>query len=435
MTVFFVPLQSILRNKRNPGQHDQINQISFQQYLVVTNKSNNYTFQRISYYPQYRLRSRITGKDLTFDYDRFTGYSVAEDAGGYHRISYFRIGNLVFDGGRRINNPVDIHKSFITPQAKAGPGFDTVDLGALNPNPGILPADPLASECFTRCVWFSTCGIGVWNVVTTISAPKEPCTEPRNIACDNDRSFVWLLNYTQKFNCIIPGKDPNTVPLPPGDGGGGGDGGTNSPKGGTRGTVTVQEISNQLKSPCLISGLHMALNNDLKDRLQDMICSMFSRNDKVSIQFTEAALLDKDGKPDYETDGDTQGSGSPNGEFKNLTVTLNTTALQNATLEYIVATIYHEAIHAYLHAIDFDRNLSQHNEMGFTYINRMSMAIKEAFPNISPEDSYALAWGGVHKSYSWIDILKNAPDAAKNILDINDLYKYRGGGGKGTLCK
>ncbi|HVI46459.1 MAG TPA: hypothetical protein VM802_16405 [Chitinophaga sp.] len=89
----------------------------------------------------------------------------------------------------------------------------------------MLPVDPLASECSTRCVWSSICGDGAWNITTTIAAPKEPCSQPLGSPCDNGQATVWRLNYSQRFNCSIPGKDPDITPLPPGDGGGGGGGG------------------------------------------------------------------------------------------------------------------------------------------------------------------------------------------------------------------
>lgn len=419
ITFYYVPLSSTLRNKNNSNQRDHINQIRFQQYLIVTSdKSNNYTFQRLTYIPRYRIRNRSTGQDMTYNYAGFTGYSITEDFNGHQKLSYFKSGNLYFDGGKKVN-------SLNQPLVESKPNFDTVDLWKLNPDPGTFPENPrIGEECSIRCVWSSTCGIGAWNVATTIAPPKAACTEPQDAPCDNGLSPTWKLNYSEKFNCSLPVKDPVIYPLPPGDGGTG-----SGTTGGARGTATVNEITNQLKSPCLISGLHMAINSDLKDRLQDMICSMFSRDDKLKMEFKEEALLDKDKKPDYITDGDTRVYGS--GDFKTLEVVLNTNALKDATLEYIVATIYHESIHAYLYAINFNRDLSQHNEMGFIFIDRMSLAIKASFPEISSTDGNALAWGGVHESYSWIDILKNSPQAAKNIISINDIYKT---GKKGKRC-
>ncbi|HVI43874.1 MAG TPA: hypothetical protein VM802_03365 [Chitinophaga sp.] len=227
VTFYYVPLKSTLRNKNKATQHDLINQITFQQYLVVTAKSGNYAFQRLTYIPRYRLTDKRTGQDITFNYPDFTGYAVAEDSTGHHRVCYFKRGDLLFDGGRRINGPAGGNKTFYSPQAKVGSGADTVDLGGLNPDPGTQPVDPLASECSTRCVWSSTCGEGAWNVTTTIAPPKEPCSEPQGSPCGNGQATVWRLNYSEKFNCSIPGKDPNISPPLPGEGGGGGSGNGN----------------------------------------------------------------------------------------------------------------------------------------------------------------------------------------------------------------
>ncbi|HVI43488.1 MAG TPA: hypothetical protein VM802_01405 [Chitinophaga sp.] len=420
-TFYYVPLSSTLRNKNNTNQRDHINQIRFQRYLVVAlDKSNNYTFQRLTYIPQYRIRNRSTGQDMTFNYAGFTGYSIAEDAHGYSKVSYFRTGGLLFEDGRRINNPAANNKSIYAPQAKVVPGFDTVNLWELNPDPGMLPGDPLAGECFTKCFWATTCGDGVWNITRTIAAPKEPCTQPMESACDNDRTAVWRLSYSEKFNCIIPGKDPNAVPLPPGDGGTGG-------TGGATGTMHVTEIiKSQIKDPCISSALDIALTGGVKNSIATTFNQLFASSTDYEISFLDGPL-------DEATDGITKTIT----RYK-IEITLNSAILPNTSKEFIVATVLHEAIHALYDAqgmeaqaprLSFSEHV-QHNLMAWKYVSQISTVLRNIFPTLGQEDADAMAWGGLESGLFWRTLDRST---ANKYLLINQ--EFRNKGQRGTRCR
>ncbi|KUY17260.1 hypothetical protein BAZ12_18085 [Elizabethkingia miricola] len=87
------------------------------------------------------------------------------------------------------------------------------------------------------------------------------------------------------------------------------------------------------------------LNNELAAALK----KIFKNSDKYNITFKPSDIL----KSTDPTDGITQGPKDPanyKGGVYNQTIFLNKYMLQNATKEYILATMYHEVVHAYLNS-------------------------------------------------------------------------------------
>ncbi|MHC6199647.1 hypothetical protein [Elizabethkingia miricola] len=163
------------------------------------------------------------------------------------------------------------------------------------------------------------------------------------------------------------------------------------------------------------------LNNDLGTVLN----KIFKNSDKYNINFKISKILDATSS----TDGKTQPSDFKKEDDKfTATIFLNKAVLENATKEYILVTMYHEVVHAYLDfelyrlgqqefslkypGIVVDRVIntfdeagkkyvtqafvyySDHTEAG-AYIGTLEKIIKEYNPNLSAETAKILAKSGM----------------------------------------
>lgn len=164
-------------------------------------------------------------------------------------------------------------------------------------------------------------------------------------------------------------------------GGGNMDGdGTIHGSGGSGGTTSANQniIDNLDGYPCAQDLLKQLpnLNNDLAKLLNDL----FKNSDKYNITFKPKSGLG-------ETDGITSSGGSKEfGTFK-VTIFLNDQVLKNATKEYILITMYHEVVHAYL---DYEK---------FTLGNA---EFEKQFPNIVVGNEY-LPDGTIKNRYFFDD--------------------------------
>lgn len=129
------------------------------------------------------------------------------------------------------------------------------------------------------------------------------------------------------------------MPAPPEDGGGGSGSGGN--------TSVRLDIRDSLDNyPCakaLVAQL-TALDNGLAKLLHEV----FDESENFNITFESSSSLADN------VDGVETGQGLPFENWDNpaytSTIKLNTIILENATKEYLLATMYHEAIHSYLRA-------------------------------------------------------------------------------------
>ncbi|MGN7990067.1 hypothetical protein ACTJKC_22190 [Pedobacter sp. 22226] len=76
----------------------------------------------------------------------------------------------------------------------------------------------------------------------------------------------------------------------------------------------------------------------------------------------------------------------------------NKNKLPTYSQEYILSTIYHEILHAYMFSKlskgpDGKYNISaQHEDMANKYVTLITGALKIAFPNISDQEAWGLSW-------------------------------------------
>lgn len=113
--------------------------------------------------------------------------------------------------------------------------------------------------------------------------------------------------------------------------------------GGTTGIESCADIKHKLDSfPCAKNLVNQMPN--LKSDIASKINSLFNKNDNIDLVFQANPLL-----KNTSTDGNYLGyAGSTNGTAGTYRVGMNPDVLANASKEYILVTLYHEALHAYL---------------------------------------------------------------------------------------
>jgi predicted SprT family Zn-dependent metalloprotease len=152
-------------------------------------------------------------------------------------------------------------------------------------------------------------------------------------------------------------------------------------------TTTVPDpvVANNLTDPCLKTILNNIIfgseNNTFTKILQG-----FALNQDSKLTFTQYA--------DYSQSGiQTDGTARAVNEYSQI-INLNYAALDNASNEYVAATIYHEIIHVTLQLQGIS-NSDQHDVMAQEWRDDISNQLQADFPNLTKEDADALAWGGL----------------------------------------
>lgn len=174
----------------------------------------------------------------------------------------------------------------------------------------------------------------------------------------------------------------------------------------------------------------------INKEVDSIIQKIFGVNEDVNLTFTVDNSLTKN-----SLDGYTKFPGGSSFFFDSK-IELNPWVLQNATKEYILVTMLHEAIHSYIDywynqyltkAIDSSTfksrfpifwnykqilkdpvEIAQHNTMAENYITTMKDAIKSYNPNATDTAAVALAWGGLQQTTVW----KTKSDTT-NIINMN----------------
>ncbi|QEC43366.1 SprT-like domain-containing protein [Pseudobacter ginsenosidimutans] len=185
-----------------------------------------------------------------------------------------------------------------------------------------------------------------------------------------------------------------------------------------------EEITSELTTPCF-QNIFVQLNNasSMQTTVGWILHEVFNLWDTADIVFKESTSLPSN------TDGVTHAYAS--GDYFTAEITLNTTVLQNASKEYIAATIYHEIIHAYLNWSGLKGELVQHNEMAETYLSHMKDSLMHYYPTLSAADAEALCWGGLHQTNAWTALQANDPAKYNSILSTLQSHRT---GASGTSC-
>jgi hypothetical protein len=199
--------------------------------------------------------------------------------------------------------------------------------------------------------------------------------------------------------------------------------------GGTTGlTACPREVRDSVQNPCIKAQLNLALT--AKTTILNMLNNTFGG----TVQFEDLSLTFEDvtNLPDSIDGIERRLSGI---EFK---IMLNKNKLPDASKEYILVTIYHEILHAFLDSKltrgpnGQHQNLAQHTQMANEYVLLMTGALQVAFPGLNSQEAWALSWGGLEKTPFYASLTQ----AQKNtIADINSRHRSNTAPNKlGTRC-
>lgn len=151
----------------------------------------------------------------------------------------------------------------------------------------------------------------------------------------------------------------------------------------------------ELVSPCLIEATRLAIKNDFQNAVLKTFNHFFISQSEVDVYIGEAPLS-------------SSLYGKTSGSIYNIEITLNTNLLAHASKELIIATLYHEMIHALFDARKTQTNdplkwgeAFQHTIMAATYVDQMSSSLRQIFPSLSKDDADALSWGGLEETNAW----------------------------------
>ena len=193
--------------------------------------------------------------------------------------------------------------------------------------------------------------------------------------------------------------------------------------------IPLKEIKDSVQNQCIKTQLNLALN--AKTTIKEMLDNTFGG----TVQFEDLDLIFRD---------PTNLADTTDGEMQRLSgieyeIRLNQNILLNSSKEYILSTIYHEILHAYLESkLIKDSNgryiiTDQHQDMATKYVTLMSGALKIGFPSLSNSEAWALSWGGLEKTPFYTTILTN--DQRKAITNLNDRHKNKTATNKlGSYC-
>lgn len=197
-----------------------------------------------------------------------------------------------------------------------------------------------------------------------------------------------------------------------GGGGGGGGGGYGGDE------ADMDDINNYLVTPCLSDTWEALMSNDVNVDLVYLLKSTFSATTRFNLSISEASdfEVDADGN---SIDATTITTRQPNGTF-DMHVYLNKVELQDASKEYIAATMFHEIIHAYMRATGVLDEKLHHEQMGQYYISSMMYSIQKVFPSLSDSQARSLALGGLKKTTNFSRLSQSEKD---EILAENQRHK------------
>jgi len=191
-----------------------------------------------------------------------------------------------------------------------------------------------------------------------------------------------------------------------------------------------KEIRDSVQNPCIKAQLNLALT--AKTTILSMLNTTFGGSvpfEDLSLTFTDVTTL-----PDTIS-GD---AGRASATSIYFDIRLNKNTLPTFSKEYILSTIYHEILHAYLYSkltkgADGKYNIStQHEDMATQYVILMIGALKIAYPSISDQEAWALSWGGLEETNLYDQ--KLSQDQKSIIAEINRKHTNKSTPRSGTYC-
>lgn len=201
--------------------------------------------------------------------------------------------------------------------------------------------------------------------------------------------------------------DPNCIPFP-----GGGE--LPDPE-----LEETYKIEVKVDNPCHSEQAAKAVSSDFRNKITNLVWEVFGESENFNIEIGDDDLNDP------ELDGTCFRSES--GDYVTYIITLNSEALGSASKEYVMATIFHELLHAYLGYLELmgQNNLDDHELMADKYVAELRDALMEHF-DISSKEAEDLSWGGLQFTSAY-DRHLNKNRVIQNNFDHKN-------GTKGTNC-
>lgn len=236
----------------------------------------------------------------------------------------------------------------------------------------------------------------VWAVVERILPPMVVEYEPEN--------YSFLQIQWPMHGLVIFGSDNMTYTY---------DGGSGAWHG-------IRTITNNVTNPCISQQVNNAISESMTNEINTLIKNVFDVNDQINLTVDQVTYLDA--SVDAITDGYTTPSGA-----LNIDISFNGNVMPLASQEYIMATLYHE----FLHAILFHNGIEggdHHESIVSGYLNILANDLIVHFPNLSQGEAMQLAWGGLQETSNWSSL--SASEQA-SILATNTAHRD---GQNGTNC-
>lgn len=186
------------------------------------------------------------------------------------------------------------------------------------------------------------------------------------------------------------------------------------------------DIINNLTNSCWKALFNTIKSNGLTNDISTLLKNTFGSSTKYNVIISEEANLTN--SQGVYVEGNTSVSYDLNGNLV-LNIKLNSTALADATKEYISATIYHEIVHAYLRATGMMSRLQQEDAIAYDYVTCLIAALQETFPSMSLDSATALSWGGLEGTPTYNNTLTDT-QKTNYLLENN----YQHAGQNGTTC-
>lgn len=274
---------------------------------------------------------------------------------------------------------------------------------AASQNATILPATQSINVDYLCVIGYEEVEVASFCVAESQPIGDVPPTEEED--CDD---WIPVYGTIPIFgDCEVPETEPQDactlygVGCPPEEGG---EGGYGDPDGG--GNIGNTDIINEVTDPCLKAMVDQAMDASCGNAITTAIYTMFGTGTNYDITFGQAAM----GNFINVNDGLTTMSYFPAGPNNlaslqaHISLNISPGSLPSASYEYIVATILHEALHAWIQAMaptnpQSGSNVVSHETMTSpTNISLLAGAIQAMCPNVTPQDAIDLAWGGLQQT-------------------------------------
>ena len=215
---------------------------------------------------------------------------------------------------------------------------------------------------------------------------------------------------------------------------------------GTQQSPLPANVKNETKNDCIAKLLLWLANQQNSNLFGGILKNTFGKNSKAALFFNTIASYKKNYNEDL-IGNFTQGD---NGHTYSSTQTRIDIVISDllvnapATQEFMLKTIAHELVHAYMdYEINVNKNTTfpkeeeaQHEYMAKNYVSEIANIIRAYNPNFTAEEATALAWSGLEQTTEYQTKVKDAgKDASVKLIQIkerNDLTKNQF---KGSLCK